>query len=114
MTEDDFLHAVIELAQWQGWMAFHPRPAQYQNGRWATHYSGDRGFPDLVLAHAERGVIFAELKTAKGRATPHQAAWLFTLELAGQEATIWTPADMPAIKKRLGGKPHDSSEPETR
>ena len=111
MVEQDLLDAILELAAYQGWMAFHPRPARYQSGRWATHYQGDRGFPDIVLAHPERGVIFAELKTVKGRATPHQAAWLYTLELAGQEAAIWTPNDWKAIVKRLGGTPNDNKKP---
>jgi hypothetical protein len=67
----------------------------------ATHYQGDRGFPDIVLAHTRRGAIFAELKTVKGRVTGPQAGWLLTLELAGLESCVWTPDDWDSIVRRL-------------
>ena len=65
VNERQFQAAVIELAKWQGWKVFHPLPAQNDRGQWRTATQGDIGFPDLVLVHPERGVIFAELKTGQ-------------------------------------------------
>jgi hypothetical protein len=102
-TEHQFQSAVIDLAKAAGWMVFHPVPAQIRPGRWATNQSGHVGFPDLVLAHPRRGLIFAELKTDKGKTSMAQDDWLNTLELAGAEAYCWRPADWPDITTRLTG-----------
>ena len=104
INERQFQTAVIELARWEGWMVYHPLPAQNARGTWRTAQAGDNGFPDLVLAHPERGVIFAELKTAIGRPTPNQTLWLDTLTAAGVEAYLWRPSDIQTIRTRLGAK----------
>src|SRR5437867_2540828 len=49
------------------------------------------GFPDYVLAR-ER-VIFAELKTEKGKPSEFQREWLGGLRAAGAEAYLWRPSD---------------------
>jgi len=54
-----------------------------------------------VLAHPDRGIIFAELKTAVGRLTDQQTRWIATLKSAGAEAYVWRPADLPEIKAIL-------------
>ena len=102
VTEAEFQDALIGAAQWTGWLVFHPRPAQ-RNGTWATHMNGNAGFPDLVLCHPERGVVFAELKTERGKVTAGQQAWLCALSDAGQEAVVWRPDDWPTILRRLQG-----------
>lgn len=104
INERQFQAAIIELAKWEGWLVFHPLPAQNARGGWRTAQAGDIGFPDLVLVHPERGVIFAELKTAIGRCTPDQRKWLDTLTTAGAEAHIWRPADIQQIRTRLQRK----------
>jgi len=101
ISERAFQQAVVELATMTGWMVNHQLPAQNANGRWRTPTQGHIGFPDLVLAHPTRGVIFAELKSAVGRVSEAQRSWLDTLELAGVEAYVWRPTDMPFIKSRL-------------
>lgn len=95
--------AVIELARWGGWRVMHQRPAQVRPGRWVTPVTGDVGFPDLVLAHITRGVIFAELKTAIGKVSPEQRAWHDVLRAAGCEVHIWRPSDIASIRTRLLG-----------
>lgn len=96
ISEADFQRQVIELALWMGWKVHHTRPAQYQSGRWATPIQGQPGFPDLVLA---RGgvVIFAELKSAKGRLSEDQRSWVNTLP----NAYVWRPSDIEEIKEIL-------------
>lgn len=58
------------------------------------------GFPDLVIV-GEHGVLFRELKTESGRLTPMQVHWLHVLTLAGQNARLWRPSDLPAIQAEL-------------
>ena len=91
MTEAEFQQAVIDLARMTGWLVFHDHDSRRNTP----------GFPDLVLAHPKRGVIFAELKSATGRLRPEQSRWLEVLALAGCETYVWRPADMQAITERL-------------
>lgn len=102
MTEAEFQQAVIDTANWTGWLVFHPRPAQ-TGGRWGTAFTGHPGFPDLVLVHRDRGVIFAELKSERGKTTPGQRQWLNALEDANAETYLWRPQDFDFIVDRLRG-----------
>jgi len=87
-TEAAFLALVREVARGYGWTTYH------------THDSrrSEPGFPDLVLVR-ER-VVFAELKTVKGKVTPEQRVWLAALEGAG-EVYVWRPTDWDAIHSAL-------------
>lgn len=53
------------------------------------------GFPDLVLVSAkQRRLIFAELKTERGRQTLNQQQWERELRQAGHgEYYLWRPTD---------------------
>lgn len=97
-TEDGFKDTVIQLFKLTGWMVMHTRPATNRRGQWSTPLQGDPGFPDLVLAHKTRGVIFAELKLVGNKPTPAQLEWLRTLSLARQIAVVWTPDDWNEIE----------------
>lgn len=101
--EAAFQSQVVQLAQTLGWLVQHTRPAK-QGDRWLTPITGDVGFPDLVLAHPTRGVIFAELKSPTGAVTDAQYKWGQVIRSAGGEWRIWRPADLDKIQKRLGGK----------
>jgi hypothetical protein len=101
VSEAAFQQVVIDVARWHGWKVFHPLPAQNARGRWRTAQAGDTGFPDLVLAHPKRGVIFAELKSAIGKLSDRQQAWIDTLRQAGAEVYVWRPADIDQIKAIL-------------
>lgn len=103
ISEREFQNVVVEIAKWGGWMIYHPLPAQNTRGHWRTPTLGDVGFPDLVLAHPERGVIFAELKSAFGKVSDVQTKWLVTLKAAGAETYVWRPSDLPEIKLILLG-----------
>lgn len=96
-TEAQFQSLVIDLARRLGWRCYH------------THDSRRSvpGFPDLVLVHADHGLMFRELKRANGgRVTPQQHEWLDALTNAGQNAAIWKPQHYldGTILKELTGK----------
>lgn len=109
--EDQFLKAVVNLAQTLGWMAsHHDKSARKVGERWISNHVGDKGFPDLVLIRPPR-LIMAELKTGtrytdsttgkRGGAyglTPDQKRWMGALnECPGVEAFTWTPGQLDEI-----------------
>ena len=92
MTERQLQDAVIDMAKIFNWLVMHQRPARTERG-WRTAIQGDPGFPDLVMVRGAR-LIFAELKSAKGRVDFHQATWLNRLNLVpGVEQFCWRPED---------------------
>ena len=102
MLEKHFQQKVITVAQYYGWLVQHTR-AVNSEGRWMTPISGDPGFVDLTLVHPTRGLIFAELKSDRGKVSPHQASWIEALgEYA--ECHVWRPKDMHTIVHRLQGR----------
>ena len=101
ISEKQLQAAIVELAKWQGWMVFHALPVQNSAGRWRTAVQGDIGFPDLVLAHREKGVIFVELKSAIGRISDFQMKWIETLKAAGSEVYVWRPRDISEARQIL-------------
>lgn len=102
MNEKQFQDQVIALAILLGWKVHHVRPGITSNGRYMTHVQGHTGFPDLVLAHPERGVVFVELKSENGRVAPEQKSWHVVLSEAACEVHVWRPKDWQEIQTRLG------------
>lgn len=100
MTEAAFQQQVIELAQLLGYRVAHFRPARTEQG-WRTPVAADgKGFPDLVLVGHGR-VIFAELKSDRGRLTGDQEVWLYHLAQTPAEAYCWRPTDFDEIQEVL-------------
>lgn len=94
MSEDDLLTTVLDMARLFGLKAAHFRPAKTQTGRWVTAVQGDgKGYPDLTIAGAG-GVLFRELKSDRGPATPEQKKWISVLVDAGADVAVWRPADL--------------------
>lgn len=92
VTERELQTAVIECARLLGWRVAHFRPALTARG-WRTPVEGDgAGFPDLVLARPGR-LIFAELKSERGRVSDEQNAWLDALATPGVVRAVWFPRD---------------------
>lgn len=87
MPESDLETAVIECAHRHHWLVFHPAKGIMRDGSYRTNYRGDKGFPDLVLAR-EGEVLVVELKTAAGRLSAEQGAWL---EALGGTHRVWRP-----------------------
>lgn len=77
------MQQVIELSSLSGWLCYH------------THDSrrSQAGFPDLVMIRGER-LIFAELKSEKGKTSSQQDEWLSALKGSRQgEVYVWRPSD---------------------
>lgn len=103
-TERGFQDAVIALFRLHGWLVYH-----VPDSRRAT----SNGYPDLTMVHPTHGLIFAELKTAKGRVSADQWKWLDAINAgaAGRLddpacAHIWRPEDWDHIERHARyGKP---------
>lgn len=92
-SEKSFQAAVIELARVCGWRVWHTHNSTFT----------EAGEPDLRLLRAPR-LIYAELKTATGRARPEQRAVLADLaQVPGIEVYLSRPADWDAIVAVLRG-----------
>lgn len=95
-TEAQFQAQVVELAEWLGYAWYHAHDSR----------RSPAGFPDLVLVRPRgRGlsarVIFAELKSQRGRPTDAQHVWLTALIDADAEVYVWRPSDFRAIEATL-------------
>lgn len=90
MTERELQDTIIECARVCGWLTYHT---------WRSDHS-PAGFPDLVLVRDGR-LIYAELKSAKGKLTVNQRQWIRALERAGQEVYVWYPHDLDAAIRVL-------------
>lgn len=104
MTEAQLLDAVLGtprrpgLALALGWRGYHTRRSQHSPA----------GFPDLCLVHPSGLLIFAELKTERGKTSEEQDAWLDDLEAVRYAASdydaspvfepvrayLWRPSDL--------------------
>ena len=95
ISEKDFQQTVIDMFNCAGWLVFHP----YDSRRSAY------GFPDLTMVSPNGRLVFAELKTEKGKVTNYQKTWLDRLNIntEGYEAYLWRPSDMPQIELVLSG-----------
>ena len=109
ITEKDFQATVIGLARKDGWIV----------GFTYDSRKSEPGEPDLRMVHpTQHRVIFAELKTAKGKLTkgrwnksghrwlPGQDEWLTALsEVQGIEYFLWRPDGLDGeIERILGGE----------
>ena len=105
-SEKELLAMVVELAERCGWRKAHFRPAMTQHG-WRTAVQGDAGFPDLVMVRPPR-LIFAEVKSEKGKVADEQHGWLIALRGCFArprleyrhpipEVYLWRPSDFEEI-----------------
>jgi hypothetical protein len=107
-TEQQCQRTVVDAARLGGWMLYHNRPAQTRSGRWATVLQGHQGFPDLVLVHPTRRLVwFVELKRRPNTLAPAQLAWADTLTAAGADyRVVWVPDDLDDFCQLLADPTH--------
>ena len=90
-NEKQFQVALREYAELMGWKVF---------ATWHSIHS-PKGEPDLRLVRPPR-VVFAELKSERGKLTPSQAEVISLLEeCPGIEVYLWRPSDWDAIERVL-------------
>lgn len=110
-SERDFQRQVVDAAKRLGWMVFSVRQsagAFGADGRKVSIVTSD-GWPDLFLVRRNRAIA-AELKSAKGKVSDEQAAWLEALAGAGIETHVWRPADWDAVLVALTREPGSRGE----
>ena len=92
VTEADLREQVRDLCKLFGWdMKF----------TWSSIHS-PKGMLDLLLINREqKRVIFAELKSEKGKMTPEQQETFDELQACGQECYLWRPGDIESIASLL-------------
>ena len=89
VTEAQLQAVVLEEAEFNGWEHYHTHDSRRSN----------KGFPDLVLVR-ER-VVYAEIKTMKGKLTKEQQHWQDILKYAGQEVYVIRPCDKDLVTQIL-------------
>jgi len=96
VPERELQRQITDLADLTGWRWFHV----YDSRR------SPAGFPDLALVRRGR-LIFFEVKSASGRISRPQAAWLLDLaQVPGVVAMVVRPSDWPRVERLLqGGSP---------
>lgn len=99
MSEKEFQGHVLDLARHHGWLCYHTFDSR----------RSQPGFPDLVMVRADR-LLFAELKTEKGKLSAEQDNWINVLREFGNDVVanshhfypfVWRPSDLPEIERVL-------------
>ena len=91
ISERDFQAQVVQLSELCGWMVYHTYDSRRSNA----------GFPDLVLVRPPQ-VVFAELKSQKGRVRPQQEVWLSALGASDKvTVALWRPSDWDDLERIL-------------
>lgn len=88
-SEAQFQQQVLDVAHLRGWWTHH----EYDSRR------GTPGWPDLVLVR-ER-IVYAELKTMRGRVSKEQKDVMARLQAAGAEVYLWRPSDILTIANEV-------------
>lgn len=98
LAEKQLQRQIVELAKLRGWLVFHP----YEMRR------STPGYPDLTLLRPGKGVgrgrlIYAEVKSERGRLREDQKTWLSALATCGDsvEVFVWRPSDFDEIERTL-------------
>ena len=88
-SEAEWMVTVGKALDLTGWAWIHHRSGCRANGKWTTPTQGNssKGFPDVVAIRPAR-VLWIEVKTNRGRATPERKVWIERLRASGQEAHI--------------------------
>lgn len=95
-TEKQFEQAVVEYARLCGWRVFHPFDSR----------RSEAGWPDLSMVR-DGMLIFAELKTERGRLSTAQCEWLEDLAQVAHGChpwvmvRTWRPSDWSEIERVL-------------
>lgn len=81
MTERELQDAIVQTARVLGWRVYHTHDSRHSAA----------GYPDLTMVRNGR-LVFAELKSATGKASEAQQEWLRDLRLSSAEVYMWEPS----------------------
>ena len=91
LSEKQFERQVKDCAKLFSWLYYHTHRSQFSPA----------GFPDCVFATGDRRVpepvIYAELKSEKGKLSEDQRRWLYVLARAGERVFVWKPSSLDQI-----------------
>lgn len=90
IPESAWQSRVTDYATLMGWAWYHTRDSR----------RSPEGYPDLTLVRDR--VVFAELKSERGRLTRDQERWRDRLCGAGAEWYLWRPSDWGEVVRVLG------------
>lgn len=90
MAETEWQQVVVDYATLHGWWAWHDQDPRRNRA----------GLPDLLLIR-ER-VIWAELKSERGKLRPAQRELVDRFAAAGVTVHVWRPSDWPEVQHTLG------------
>ncbi len=102
VSEANLQQTICELAVRLGWKFNHNPDSRRSNP----------GLPDLVLIHPdhpERGPLFIECKTERGRVRKEQRVWIDTLKRAGVRAFVVRPSQMDFVEALLRGEQEEDA-----
>lgn len=94
LTEKQWERQVVELAEFCGWEHYHA---------WLSIHS-PTGWPDEALLKPP-DLIFAELKSEKGKLTAAQEKYIGLLRACGMRVYVWRPSDIDEVISVLSGRP---------
>lgn len=95
VTETQWQAQVETWAKRAGWLGYHVRDSR----------GSARGFPDCVFVRPQTSeIVWAELKTERGKVTPSQQVWIEALKACNQRVFVLRPSDEWFIKRILGLK----------
>jgi hypothetical protein len=80
----------VRYARLMGWSVFFVHDSRHSPAGW----------PDLVLIRRPR-IVFAELKSERGRLTDDQRQTIEELRACGQEVFVWKPSAWQEIEEVL-------------
>jgi len=93
VTEAELQKRITDLCDWLALKWHHETDSR----------KSKKGFPDLVICGV-RGIIFAELKSERGRVTIEQDEWLLALLNSNAQQVyvrLWRPSGWDAIEEEL-------------
>lgn len=104
-SEYEFQEEIWKWAELHGWFVMGVRPVRVQRANGDVYYqtpffAHGKGWPDLTLVRGSE-IVFCEVKTAKGRTSAEQDAWLDRLQRTGAAAGVCSPNEWPRFKKKL-------------
>lgn len=105
ISERAFQSQVVRYARLMGWRVWHDNatnaPKLCRSCKQPLKLPrNEAGLVDLILLRRPR-VVWAELKSERGKVSPEQASFIAELRAAHQEVYLWRPSDWQEVERVL-------------